>query len=230
MKLAPLLLLTLLAPACTAEDGGTFHPGGRALGEAVSTVAEYITVACDREVQACLIPCPADDLYVAINPWDYAGSAACGACMEVVGPLDTVTVLVTQNCGAACAEDEIELSETAFGRIADVAEGRADVTWRLVACSVTGPIAFHFEPESTEWWVSIQVRNQAVPVRSLELLQSDGTWRDLPRRMHNYFEADATPGPGPYTLRATSIDGRQLVEEGIPLRPGSLVQGTQQFE
>jgi expansin (peptidoglycan-binding protein) len=224
------MLLALLPAACDGNDGGTLHPGGRGLGEEVSTVAEWITVSCDREVQACLIPCPADDLYVAINPADYAGSQACGACMEVTGPRGTVTVLVTQNCASACVADEIELSETAFDRIADLAEGRADVTWKLVSCNVTGPIAFQFEPESTEWWASIQVRNHAVPVRSLELQQPDGTWRDLPRRMHNYFEADSSPGPGPYTLRVTSIEGQQLVETGIPLRPGGLVQGTQQFE
>jgi len=231
MRLTSTVLVSWLLSAAACDDGGgTFQPGGRALGEVVATMAEYITIPCAEEVQACLLPCPGDDLYVAINERDYAGSEACGACMEVTGPRGTVTVLVTQNCGGACADGEIELSETAFGRIADVAEGQADVTWKLVSCDVTGPLAFHFEPESTEWWVSIQVRNHAVPVRSLELRRADGSWRDLPRRMHDYFEADGTPGPGPYALRVTSIDGQQLVEEGLPLRPGALVQGTRQFE
>jgi len=95
---------------------------------------------------------------------------------------------------------------------------------------VTGPVAFHFEPESTEWWASIQVRNHAVPVERLEMIWTDGLWRELPRQMHNYFEAPGTPGPGPYTFRITSIDGQELLEEDIPLRPGELVRGTGQFQ
>ncbi len=229
MKISHVIALALLV-SCSDKNGGTFQPGGRELGEEVETTAEYITNTCEGEVQACLSPCPSDDLYVAINPFDYAGSEACGACMEVTGPGGTVTVLVTQNCASACAADEIELSETAFGRIADISEGHDEVTWKLVSCDVTGPVAFHFEPESTEWWVSVQVRNHAVPVSSVELELPDSTWRDLPRQMHNYFEADSSPGPGPYTFRITSIDGQVIVEEDVPLRPGGLVEGTQQFE
>jgi expansin (peptidoglycan-binding protein) len=223
------VLLGAVAAAC-GSDGDPVRPGGRPLGEEVATVAEYITVACADEPSACSLPCPPDDLYVAITPWDYAGSEGCGACMEVTGPRGAVTVRVTQNCAGACAPDEIELSETAFGRIADTAEGRAAVTWKLVSCGVSGPIAFHFEPESTEWWVSVQVRNHAVPIASVELRLPDGGWRDLPRLAHNYFEADGHPGPGPFAFRVTAVDGQSLVEEGIPLRPGGLVGGTGQFD
>ncbi len=225
-----LLLLVKGASGCDWDSGPPTQPGGRELGEVVQTEAEYITHSCTSEVQACLLTCPADDLMVAINPDDYAGSEACGACMEVTGPLGTVTVKVTQNCASACAPGEIELSEEAFSRIADVSEGHAPVSWRLVSCTVTGNLAFHYEPESTEWWVSVQVRNHAVPIATLELQQSDGTWLALPRQMSNTFEAADHPGPGPFTFRITSIDDQVIVEPDVPLRPGELVQGTQQFE
>ncbi|MFH2010441.1 MAG: hypothetical protein ABI333_27830 [bacterium] len=54
-----LVLFTVLLTAC-GDDGGVFQPGGRELGEEVSTMAEYITHSCAGEVQACLIPCPGD--------------------------------------------------------------------------------------------------------------------------------------------------------------------------
>ena len=230
MALMVMMTLTAVMAAGCGSNGGGGSGSIRPLGEEVNTEAEYITVSCANEVQACLLPCPADDLYVAINPWDYANSAACGACMEVTGPYGTVTVQVTQNCAGACARDEIELSETAFGMIADTGEGHAPVTWQLVSCDVTGPIAFHFEPESSEWWASIQLRNHRIPVETLEMRWTDGTWRNLPRQAHNYFEARDTPGPGPYTLRVTSVDQQQITEENIPLSPGELVPGTQQFQ
>lgn len=214
----------------TTSGTGSGVPAG--FGDVTRTTAEYITpdAACGTHEVACMLPCPADDLYVAINQWDYQNSQACGACMEVTGPNGTVVVTVIENCAGACAPGEIELSETAFAQIADVSEGHAEVEWRLVRCDLSGPIAFHFEPESSEWWVSIQVRNHVMPVASLELERPDGSWTGLERRAHNYFDTNDDPGTGPYTLRVTSIDDQQLIESNIPLRPGEEVAGTGQFE
>jgi expansin (peptidoglycan-binding protein) len=232
--------LLLLFAGCDSSKGGDGDGGGggdgggkpaRPFGEVTQTTAEYITpdAACETHDVACLLPCPADDLYVAINPTDYAGSEACGACMEVTGPLGTVTVSVIENCAGACVDGEIELSEAAFAQIADVSEGHAEVSWRLVSCSLSGPVAFHFEPESSEWWASIQVRNHVMPVRSVAVQTGDGGWLELTRRAHNYFDSNEA-GPGPYTLRVRSIDDQELIEPGIPLSPGALVQGQGQFE
>lgn len=157
-------------------SGGLGGAGGSGLDDPLfqtptATVAEYITpdaYACETEQSACGLPCPADGLWVAINETDFRDSATCSACMEVVGPLGSVVVEVVENCAGACENGEIELSREAFDLIGDASEGHVDVTWRLVPCERTGPIAFAYEADSHEWWAGIQVRNPALPVSALE--------------------------------------------------------------
>ena len=58
--------------------------------------AEWITpdyYTCEWGDSACGgMPCPPNDLWVAINPTDFRNSATCCACMLVEGPRGSVTV------------------------------------------------------------------------------------------------------------------------------------------
>ncbi len=198
-----------------------------------STVAEWITseyYTCESEQSACGLPCPDDDLWVAINANDFRMSATCSACMEVRGPLGVVTVDVIENCGDACVDGEIELSPPAFAQIADLDEGRADVEWRLVPCERDGPIAFSYEPDSDEWWAGVQVRNPALPVADLAIRIGGGEWMELERDGWDHFPVSAELGTGPFDFRVTAIDGQILDEPGIPYVPGETVEGQGQFE
>jgi expansin (peptidoglycan-binding protein) len=198
------------------------------------TVAEYITpeyYACETEQSACGLPCPDDSLWVAINSTDFRGSRTCSACMEVTGPLGSVTVEVVENCAGACSEGEIELSREAFELIADAAEGHADVSWRLVPCQRIGPIAFAYEPDSDEWFAGIQIRNPALPIAELDIRFSDEVgWVTLEMDGWNHFPISDDLGSGPFDFRVRAIDGQQLVEEDIEYVPGGVVQGTSQFD
>ena len=201
--------------------------------EATDTVAEWITpewYTCETEESACGLPCPEDDLWVAINPTDFRNSAVCSACMAVEGPLGEVVVEVIENCAGACADGEIELSRTAFETIADLDEGRADVSWKLVPCEREGPIAFAFETDSDEWWAGIQVRNPALPVSGLAIRIGGGEWTALEMDGWNHFPVSADLGGGPFDFRVTAIDGQELLEEDVAYRPGEVVQGSAQFE
>jgi expansin (peptidoglycan-binding protein) len=168
---------------------------------------------------------------VAINSTDFRDSKTCSACMEVTGPLGTVTVEVVENCGGACVDGEIELSREAFELVADASEGHADVSWRLVPCQRTGPIAFAYEPDSHEWFAGIQIRNPALPVAELDIRFSDAVgWVTLEMDGWNHFPISDDLGSGPFDFRVRAIDGQELLEENIEYVPGGVVQGTGQFE
>lgn len=200
--------------------------------EETQTVSEWITpewYTCETEESACGLPCPANDLWVAINETDFRGSRICSACMRVTGPLGEVVVDVIENCGGACVDGEIELSRSAFEAIGILDEGRADVAWQLVPCDRDGPISFAYERESDEWWAGIQVRNPALPVASLSIRYNGGDFERLEMDGWNHFPVSGDLGEGPFDFRVTAIDGQVLLEEGIPYQPGGVVQANGQF-
>ncbi len=250
-----LLALTLLLAAVVGCEDSSGSSGGSSSGSSSSgsssggstldindplyqdyteTTAEWITsewYACEDELSACGLPCPADDLWVAINSTDFRDSATCSACMHVIGPLGEVTVEVIENCGSACVDGEIELSQGAFAQIGDLAEGHAEVQWKLVPCERSGPIRFSYEADSNEWWAGIQIRNPALPVASLAIRYSDEDgWVELSMDGWNHFPVSADLGSGPFDFIVTAIDGQQLHEDGIDYAPGGEVPGTGQFE
>ena len=202
--------------------------------EPTATVAEWITpewYTCETGKSACGgLPCPENDLWVAINPTDFRDSAVCSACMAVEGPLGVVVVDVIENCADACMDGEIELSRSAFESVGNLDEGRADVTWQLVPCDREGPIRFSYEEDSGAWWTGIQVRNPALPVVGLAVRIDDGgEWQVLEKDGWDHFPLSGDLGEGPFDFRVTAIDGQVLDEENIPYRPGEVVDGTLQF-
>ncbi len=173
-------------------------------------------------------PTPNDLMVGAMNPADYAGSAACGSCVSVTGPRGTVTIRIVDQCGD-CPQGNIDLSPQAFERIADLAQGRVPITWRFVSCPVQGNIIYHFKEGSNQWWTAVQIRNHRHPVLRLEYLTSGGTFRTVNRMEYNYFVEPNGMGPGPYTFRVTDVYGHVLLDHDIPHIPNASVSGTGQF-
>jgi expansin len=159
---------------------------------------------------------PTGDLMVAaMNHVDYAGSAACGACVHIVGPSGEATVRIVDQC-PECNQGAIDLSPEAFARFADKELGRVTIQWKYVPCDVTGPLVYHFKEGSNPWWTAVQIRSSRYAIARLEF-QKDGQYVDVNRLDYNYFVADAGMGPGPYTLRVTDVKGQVVEDEGIPL-------------
>jgi expansin len=222
-----------LAPDDGGRDVG-LAPDDHLFAVSTSTTAEWITddyYECRNERSACALPCSPLDLWVAINEIDFRESATCGACMQVVGPKGKVTVEVIENCGGACADGEIELSQAAFRAIADLEEGHAEVAWQLVRCQQAGPMSFSYEPDSDDEWAAIQVRNTTLPVASLAIrVPSEQAFRELQRDGWNHFPVSAKLGAGPFDFRVTAIDGQEVTEEGVAYVPGGVVEGQRQFQ
>src|SRR5689334_8902065 len=66
----------------------------------------------------CSFDATPDDLMVAaMNAPDYASAAWCGGCVEVTGPIGTVTVRIVDQC-PECQKGSLDLSPQAFEKIA----------------------------------------------------------------------------------------------------------------
>jgi expansin (peptidoglycan-binding protein) len=177
---------------------------------------------------ACSFDASPDDLMVAaMNAPDWNTAGWCGACVAVTGPMGSVTVRIVDEC-PECQHGDLDLSQEAFARIADVSAGRVSITWHEVACDVQGPIAYHFKDGSNPYYAAIQIRNHRYPIAKVEAM-TGSAYAEIPRVDYNYFVQSAGLGPGPYALRVTDTRGHVLDDSGVPLGDSTTTQGAAQF-
>ena len=174
---------------------------------------------------ACLFG-PSDDLMIAaMNTTDYETSRACGAYVLVRAANGaSVTVRITNECPLPCAPGQLDLSQQAFAKLADLKVGRIPITWQLLSPSTTGPMSIRYKTGSSPYWCGIQVIGHRNPVARLEV-RTPGGWRPLPRTDYNYFISADGSGCGG-SIRVTDIYGERLTVSGIAVRP-NVVQPTQ---
>lgn len=176
----------------------------------------------------CSFAADATHMVAAMNAPDYARAVWCGACVEVTGPQGTVVVRVVDSC-PGCASGDLDLSREAFERISPLAAGRVAISWREVACEVSGPIAYQFKDGSSQYWTGIQVRNHRHGIAKLEARDGAGAYRAIDRTDYNYFVDTNGLGPGPYTLRVTDSRGHVLEDTSIAVGDDVTRTGAAQF-
>jgi expansin len=202
----------------TASSAGRIRPGTTYTG--VATAYE----AADGD-GACLFG-PSDDMMIAaMNTTDYETSRACGAYVRVRAANGaSITVRITNECPLPCAPGQIDLSQQAFAKLADLKVGRIPITWELVSPDTSRTISIRYKTGSSPYWCAIQAIGHRNPVARLEVRTGSG-WRQLPRTAYNYFLSADGSGCGG-TIRITDIYGERLTVSGIALRP-NVVQPTQ---
>jgi expansin (peptidoglycan-binding protein) len=202
----------------TASSAGRIQPGTTYRG--VATAYE----AGDGN-GACLFGPSPDLMIAAMNTTDYETSRACGAYVLVRAANGaSVTVRITNECPLPCAPGQIDLSQQAFAKLADLSVGRIPITWSLVSPSTSDTISIRYKTGSSPYWCGIQAIGHRNPVARLEV-RTAGGWRQLPRTDYNYFISADGSGCGG-AIRLTDIYGEQLTIDGIALRP-NVVQPTQ---
>jgi expansin (peptidoglycan-binding protein) len=163
-------------------------------------------------------------LVAAVNDADWDDSGPCGACARVSGPEGEVVVRIVDRC-RGCPDGGLDLSPQAFDRIASRSDGKAAITWSLVACDVPDVVTWHVKPGSHRSWMALQVRDARYAVASVEVAQGDA-WIALERTRWNEFVGKGL-GEGPFRVRATDVHG-QAIEDTVPLADGAHA-GTAQF-
>ncbi|MGV9457081.1 expansin EXLX1 family cellulose-binding protein [Streptomyces sp. NPDC003635] len=173
---------------------------------------------------ACLFGASDDMMIAAMNTADYETSRACGAYVLVRATNGrSVTVKITNECPLPCAPGQLDLSKEAFAELADLKQGRIQISWSLLSPDTSDTISFRYKTGSSVHWCGIQVIDHRNPVTGLEV-RTTGGWRKLPRTDYNYFLAEDGNGCGG-AIRVTDLYGEQLTVEGIAVRP-DVVQPT----
>lgn len=205
---------------------GTTTPATVVLGTTHSGEGTYYGATGEG---ACSFDASTDLMVAAMNPTDYAGSAACGEYVSVTGPKGTVTVRITDLC-PGCAAGDVDLSAEAFAKIADPVAGRVPITWQVVAAQLSGPVQYRYKEGSTRWWNGIQVRNHRLPIAKLEIMPSgSSSWIEVQRTGYNYFVHASPIEPGPLQVRITASTGATLQDTLPEPQDSLLVQGAAQF-
>ncbi|MER6122180.1 expansin EXLX1 family cellulose-binding protein [Streptomyces sp. NPDC001795] len=201
----------------TASSAGRIQPGTTYTGVATAYEAGDGDGACGFG--------PSDDMMIAaMNTTDYETSRACGAYVHVRAANGaSITVRITNECPLPCAPGQLDLSQQAFAKLADLKVGRIPITWNLVSPSTSQTVSIRYKTGSNPYWCGIQTIGQRNPVTRLEVHTGSG-WRQLPRTSYNYFISADGSGCGS-TIRVTDIYGEQLTVSGIALR-ANVVQPT----
>jgi expansin (peptidoglycan-binding protein) len=193
----------------------------RAGGTSAQTATYYVTGGLSN----CSYPSPpADGLYVALSPSEYRSAAACGGYLQVSGPDGSVRVKVIDQC-PECAAGHIDLSESAFAKIAPLSAGLVDVSYTFLSDPpLPGPVSIEVKQGSSRYWLALLADNTGNPLASVQVETSAG-WLSLARASYNYWIAPSGSGPGPFTVRLTDAQGHRVTVPGITLSPGA-VQST----
>ncbi len=174
---------------------------------------------------ACLFGPSPDLMIAAMNTTDYETSKACGAHVLVrAANGKSITVRITNECPLPCAPGQIDLSQQAFAKLADLKVGRIPITWSLVSPSTSDTISMRYKTGSSPHWCAIQAIGHRNPLARLEI-RTTGGWRQLPRTAYNYFISADGGGCGS-AIRLTDIYGERLTITEIAVRP-NVVQPTQ---
>jgi len=164
---------------------------------------------------------PADGLFAALPPGEYASAAACGGYLQVTGPDGSVRVKVVDQC-PDCGAGHVDLSEAAFARLAPLSAGLINVSYAPVSDPpLPGPVSIEVKQGSSRYWLALLADNTGNPLASVQVKTSSG-WLTLARATYNYWIAQSGSGPGPFTVRLTDTKGHQATVPGITLDPGAV--------
>ena len=216
------IVLALAAAGANAQQQAT--GGWKTVHEGDGTYYQY------TEGGNCSFP-PPTILTAAMNNTDYDGAKACGGCIVVTNPANgkSVQVRIDDRC-PECAPGDVDLDQEAFAKIAELAQGRITVRWKYVAC--TPPtLSLYFDPGSSQWWTSVQVRDHRYPVAKLawRVTGSGSAYQASPRELYNVFIPPGGMGTGPYDFKLTDVYGQVVKLNNVALQPGQVVTTSKQF-
>jgi hypothetical protein len=214
---AAIALAVGIGPVTGSPAGAAVLSAAARAGAGPQTATYYVT----RGMGNCSYPSPpADGLYVALSPPEYAKAARCGGYLEVSGPEGSVRVKVIDQC-PGCAVGHIDLGETAFAGLAPLSAGLIHVTYTYLADPpLPGPLSLEVNHGSSRYWLALLADNTGNPLASVQV-RTSSRWLSLTRASYNYWIVSGA-GPGPFTVRLTDTQGHQVTVHGITLRPGAV--------
>jgi expansin len=197
----------LRSPACAAPPTTSPHKGK----------ATYYDLAGTKG--NCSFSPPADDLYVALGPNEYADAAPCGGYLDVTGPKGKVRVKIFDSC-PECGTGHLDLSRTAFKRIGNEIDGIIPITYKAVVNPRTpGPVAITFAEGTSRYYWAVVIDNHGNPLKSVKTKGPGVNWMTPSRTDYNTWILDRDVGNGPFSVRMTDIYGHTATATNIKLIP-----------
>ncbi|MEO5560653.1 MAG: expansin EXLX1 family cellulose-binding protein [Dokdonella sp.] len=178
---------------------------------------------------ACSYPVDTSDVLIAaINAPQWSGSAHCGECLLVTGPLGTVTVRIVDEC-PECAAGDLDLHPTAFAQIAHVIDGRVPVSWTRVDCPETGHVINRVDAGSNPYYIGLVADHHRQGVSAMSI-NVGNAWYAMARQDYNRFlwTGGGAVNP-PFQVRITSNAGESIDHTVTNLDSGSVFDTGQQF-
>jgi expansin (peptidoglycan-binding protein) len=211
------LLLQNGGGACAAPPTSAKHQGKATFYDLAGTQGN------------CSFDPPADGLYVALGVDEYSDSLACGSYLDVTGPQGKVRVKVFDKC-PECTPGWLDLSRTAFKKIASESQGVVPITYKAVPNAATpGPLTITFMEGASQYWWAIIIDNHANPIASVKAKGSGGTWMTAGHEDYNAWLIDQRTGTGPFQIRMTDIYGNVATAKNIKLTPTRRQQTSVRF-
>jgi expansin (peptidoglycan-binding protein) len=169
---------------------------------------------------------PADDLFVALGNAEYADAAACGTYLDVTGPKGKVRVKVIDRC-PECAAGHIDLSRTAFKKIANEVDGIVKISYKTVPNAATpSPISVRLKEGSSQYWFAAVIDNHANQLSSVKVSSGGGAFKTAKRADYNYWIIDGGAGSGPFKIKIADVYGHTATVSAIKLSPGTTQKTT----
>jgi expansin (peptidoglycan-binding protein) len=162
---------------------------------------------------------PSNDLYVALGNSQYSSAGACGSYLDVTGPKGKVRVKVVDRC-PECAVGHLDLSRTAFKKIASEVQGLVPVKYKAVVNAPTpGPLTVRFKDGTSRYWFAVLIDNHANPITSVQVAGPSGSFRSAKRADYNYWIIESGAGAGPFKIKITDVYGHTATATGIKIQP-----------
>ena len=138
-------------------------------------------------------------------------AGACDACIWVTTAKGRTALLRVVTYGDT-TENSIDVSPEAYDLL-DSHEYPRLMTWQFARCPDTGPMLYEFQTGSNEWWTSLWVRNARAPLEKVEVKSvNHADWTELERGGDGTLTDGGGFGAGQFSIRATSVDGQEVVE------------------
>jgi len=121
------------------------------------------------------------------------GSAHCGECLDVTGPLGSTIVKVTDEC-PDCTVSDLDLSRGAFAKIGVLSDGVIPISWRRVDCPVSGGIKLQVQNGVNPYYFSLLPDNALQGTTALRIRESGSPgWQTMTRTDYGYWIGSSGP-------------------------------------
>jgi expansin (peptidoglycan-binding protein) len=164
----------------------------------------------------------------AITSVRWIGSAHCGECLSVQGPLGSAIVKVTDEC-PDCAASDLDLTQAAFAKIGNLADGIINIGWQRVDCPVAGSLKLQVQDGVNPYYFSFLADDTLQGIAAVSIKQNQSSsWESLVRLSYGYFNIGSSSGLAfPLSVQLTSQSGEVLrIADAIPNSAAGITYAT----